>query len=206
MGRPEMGEVVTDGILLADLLASYAPGSHDPPWTWDDEEADIFARVCLCCGQPGHYQEQLEAHIAEHGLDGWGGVCLGTDGRVCDGHHRIVAARRLGIALIPLESKADAGDRWVRDHGEVDWRHRVSGDHAPLGESTPWHAYCNCAEHAPAAQPEGRSERFPFSRTPPVLDDPPCSCPRAPGGELTYEDPWCPTHGNRATEEGPTDG
>ena len=34
-----------------------------------------------------------------------------------------------------------------------------------------------------------------FSRQPPQLEDPPCTCPRAPGGELTYEDPWCPTHG-----------
>jgi hypothetical protein len=87
---------------LAELTARWAPGSYPQPWTWDDEERHILAQVCLCCGQPGHYQLALEAHLAEHGLTQ--GVCLGTDGRIWDGHHRIVAARRLGIERIPLEA------------------------------------------------------------------------------------------------------
>lgn len=86
---------------LDDLLAAYVPGSYAQPWTWDDEERELLANVCLCCGQPGHYQLALEAHLAEHGLTQ--GVCLGSDGRVWDGHHRIVAARRLGIDSIPIE-------------------------------------------------------------------------------------------------------
>ncbi len=105
-----------DVMPLADLLANYVPGSQDQPWTWDDEERDILTRECLCCGQPGHYQLALERHIAAHGLTGLG-VCLGTDGRVWDGHHRIVAARRLGIDAIPLESALDAEERFDRDHG-----------------------------------------------------------------------------------------
>lgn len=113
------------------LTATYRPGSPPPRpgmlWTWDDEERDILARVCLCCGEPGHYQRQLEAHVAEHGFTGLG-VCLGTDGRVWDGHHRIVAARRLGIERIPLESAGDAEERWLRDHGEVGWPDRTFGD------------------------------------------------------------------------------
>lgn len=116
-------------IPLAELVARWRPGSYDEPWSWDDEERDILARVCLCCDRPGHYQKQLEAHIAEHGLDG--GVCLGTDGRVWDGHHRIVAARRLGIDTIPLESAEDAEARWVRDHGYVSWEDRQVGDRVP---------------------------------------------------------------------------
>ena len=105
---------LTWSIPLAELLANFAPGSRPQPWTWDDEETELLADVCACCGQPGHYQLRLEAYLAEHGLDQ--GVCLGTDGRVWDGHHRIVAARRLGIDAIPLESAADAWERFLRDH------------------------------------------------------------------------------------------
>jgi hypothetical protein len=113
---------------LADLLRDYRPGSYDPPWTWANEERDIRARECLCCGKDGHYQEMLEAHLAEHGLTQ--GVCLGGAGRVWDGHHRIIAARRLGIATVPLESREDAAARWLRDHGPVDWGQRRFGDQA----------------------------------------------------------------------------
>lgn len=115
---------------LADLLASCRPGSADGrTWTWDDEERDILDRECLCCGEPGHYQRQLEAHLAEHGFtDLTGGVCLGTDGRVWDGHHRIVAARRLGIDEVPIETPEENSERWVRDHGQVAWTERKFGD------------------------------------------------------------------------------
>lgn len=86
---------------LAAVLERWRPGSYDEPWTWADEERDLLERACLCCGEPGHYQRSLEAYMAEHGFTQ--GVCLGTDGRVWDGHHRIVAAKRLGIELVPLE-------------------------------------------------------------------------------------------------------
>lgn len=98
--------MLTNDMALSDLLRTYVPGSYDQPWSWDDEERDILERICLCCNEPGHYQLQLEAHLREHGLNQ--GVCLGDDGRVWDGHHRIVAARRLGIDVIPLEVMADA--------------------------------------------------------------------------------------------------
>lgn len=127
---------------LDELLKGWSPGSADGR-TWDEEEADILARVCLCCGEAGHYQRQLEDHLRENGLTQ--GVCLGTDGRVWDGHHRIVAARRLGIVVIPLESGEDAGERWLRDHGPVDWAERKTGDRLsstrPLTPEAPegWH-------------------------------------------------------------------
>lgn len=92
----------TTTIALEDLLASWVPGSYDQPWSWDDEERDILARECMCCGQPGHYQFALEAYLREHGITQ--GVCLGDDGRVWDGHHRIVAARRLGLTEVPVEA------------------------------------------------------------------------------------------------------
>lgn len=115
---------------LAEILAKWLPGSRPQPHTWDDEERDILERVCLCCDQPGHYQRQLEAFLAERGgIDQ--GICLGGDGRVWDGHHRIVAARRLGLDVLPLESSEDASARWVRDHGHVAWENREHGDLAP---------------------------------------------------------------------------
>lgn len=95
---------------LVIVVRDWRPGSHD--WDWDDEERDLLAFRCLCattdpqvefieCPTPGHYQLRLEAHLAEHGITE--PVLLGSDGRVWDGHHRIVAARRLGIEVIPVE-------------------------------------------------------------------------------------------------------
>lgn len=116
-----------DTISTAELIRKYPPGqSERKPWTWDDEARDIDTRTCCCCGQPGHYQRMLEAHIAQHGLDGLAIHVRG--GRVRDGHHRVVAARRLGIERLPLETKADAKARWIRDHGYVGWDDRRFGD------------------------------------------------------------------------------
>lgn len=84
-------------------MAVMRPGSRGPSWTWDDEQRDIDSRVCLCCDQPGHYQAALEAHLRAVGRIEQG-ICLGNDGRVWDGHHRIVAARRLGFSDVPLEA------------------------------------------------------------------------------------------------------
>lgn len=129
-------------IALDRLLAEYVPGSEDQPWTWDDEERLILSSPCLCQGvendEPvcqilGHHQLELEAHLREHGLTQ--GVCLGDDGRVWDGHHRIVAARRLGIQLIPLESPLEAEERFRRDHPAADER-IVEALTAPLKASS----------------------------------------------------------------------
>jgi len=117
-----MSDPVTD-IAVADLRPSRA---KDLPWTWADEDRNTRTRQCLCCGRPGHYQETLEAHIAAHGVAGLG--ILVKDGYVEDGHHRVVAALRLGIAILPIETDEDTKARWVRDHGHVDWHHRRFGD------------------------------------------------------------------------------
>lgn len=116
-------------ISLSDLLANYTPGPNES-WSWDDDEQDILGRECICCGEVGHYQAKLEAHLREHGLTE--GVCLDEDKRfVRDGHHRIAAARRLGIVMIPLETKEQSVERWVRDEGLVDWCDRKNGDRSP---------------------------------------------------------------------------
>lgn len=88
-------------IPTSTVLERWHPGSQPHPWTWDDEERELLSHVCLCCGEPGHYQLQLEAALAQTGITQ--GIYLGPDGRVWDGHHRVVAARRLGVAELPLE-------------------------------------------------------------------------------------------------------
>ena len=112
-------------IPLKELLTTYLPGHHDAAWSWEDEEQDILMRACLCCGQRGHYQQQLESHVREYGLEG---VCLGEDGHLWDGHHRVIAAKHLGISTVPLESRQDADARWLRDHGTRSWEERLFGD------------------------------------------------------------------------------
>ncbi|MDZ7732225.1 MAG: hypothetical protein U5R31_03155 [Acidimicrobiia bacterium] len=108
-------------------ISSLSPSrARDLPWSWGDEDQDIRTRQCLCCGRPGHYQEMVEAHIAVHGFEGLG--VLVRDGYVADGHHRVVAGIHLGIDRVPVEGEAEAQDRWVRDHGHVDWFHRRFGD------------------------------------------------------------------------------
>lgn len=115
-------------IALADLLATVPPGHRPLPWSWENEERDIRSRLCLCCGRQGHYQETVEKRVAEFGLEG---VCIGEDGRLHDGHHRVIAAKTLGIERIPLETKAEADSRWLRDHGSYIWELRQFGDVHP---------------------------------------------------------------------------
>lgn len=116
-------EAQVNFIPLASLVADYQPGGD---WkTWEEVEVALLSAICLCCGQPGHYQRMLEAHLSASGLTK--GVYL-EGGRLMDGHHRVTAARRLGIDVIPLETREEAAERWVRQHGRVDWRHRAEGD------------------------------------------------------------------------------
>src|SRR5688500_10762886 len=94
-------------IATDELVRLYPPDrSRMEPWTWADVDHDILTRECLCCGQAGHYQQELEAHMAAHGVDGRNVYLRGR--RVRDGHHRVVAGIRLGIDRVPLETKAAA--------------------------------------------------------------------------------------------------
>ena len=88
---------------LADLMARWRPGSADATgWTWADEADDLLSRrACACCEKTGDYQTGLETQIRRNGI--WPPILLGDDGRVWDGHHRIVAAWRLGIVEVPVE-------------------------------------------------------------------------------------------------------
>lgn len=90
---------------LTAILRDYRPGSHDLPWDWFDEAVDLLEMPCYCatvdpsveliqCDTPGHYQRLLEQYIHETGEIPGGPICLGSDHRIWDGHHRIVAAMR----------------------------------------------------------------------------------------------------------------
>jgi hypothetical protein len=116
-------------IALADLLANVAPGHREEAWSWEDEERDIAIRLCLCCGKPGHHQATVEALIATGRLPARASV--GEDGRLHDGHHRVVAAMHLGIERVEIETKAEADSRWQSDHGGTMWELRRFGDVHP---------------------------------------------------------------------------
>lgn len=73
---------MTDRVALAEFLATVRPGSRGDDWTWDDESLDLWR----------HDQKtmrQLADDIAANGQQT--PVTFGDDGRVWDGHHRIVA-------------------------------------------------------------------------------------------------------------------
>ena len=98
----------------SDIMYNYLPASTPQPWTWEDEEQDILNRTCCCrshqCHSPslgtkGHYQLALEDYIKDHGI--MGTIRLGNDGRVWDGHHRLIAAKRLGIETVEVEQYED---------------------------------------------------------------------------------------------------
>lgn len=81
---------------VADIIANYRPGSRDDAWTWDDEATELFTH-----GDMAGRTSLLLADIEANGVHD--PVMLGSDGRVWDGHHRIVCALRLGIESLPVE-------------------------------------------------------------------------------------------------------
>lgn len=76
---------------LYDILDQYNPGDGG---TWFIEFEWIWHN------HRGHVEELVE-DIYTHGIES--PVLLGHDGRVWDGHHRLLAAGRLGIKAIPVE-------------------------------------------------------------------------------------------------------
>lgn len=68
----------------AQILANYLTGDER---SWDAEEADL------------DLSETIES-VQQYGVVN--PITLGTDGRVLDGHHRLLAARRLGIGQVPV--------------------------------------------------------------------------------------------------------
>jgi len=72
------------------LIGVYAVGSGD--WSWIEEYDHLI-------DQPD--TQKLLARIREEGIRE--PILLGSDGRVWDGHHRIVIAMHLGLDSVPVE-------------------------------------------------------------------------------------------------------
>lgn len=71
---------------LSDILEQYRPGSRD--WTWDDERQDLVTRDY-------EVTEAMRQTILQKGFgfaDNSEPILLGNDGRVWDGHHRLILA------------------------------------------------------------------------------------------------------------------
>lgn len=97
-------------IRLAELVERYTPGDG---WSWDDEAAELASHPCPSVRNdherphgdpdPGSYQRALERSLRAAGAVERP-ICLGHDGRVWDGHHRVVAALKLGFDSVPVEA------------------------------------------------------------------------------------------------------
>lgn len=111
------GIYVQETMTLAELISRWRPGSHDTAdgpeganlaWTWADEAHDLFTRT-------PEYQAGIVNRVHRDGID-YGNrygatILLGNDGRVWDGHHRIVAGLALGVDVAVVEIiRAALGD------------------------------------------------------------------------------------------------
>lgn len=107
-------------VRLDHLLGIYSVGSGDWPWT---EEYDNLI------DQPD--TRKLLDRIRAEGIRE--SILLGTDGRIWDGHHRIVIAMHLGLDSVPVEFAGEPGalaahDAEVRasvlaEQGEPEWEY-----------------------------------------------------------------------------------
>ena len=81
---------------LGQILAFWRPGSHDDGWTWEDEYGALV-------GLPE--TERVRNRLRQLGpsADCAAPVLLGPDGRVWDGHHRIVIAIQDGTPSLMVE-------------------------------------------------------------------------------------------------------
>ena len=80
---------------VSHIVTFWQPGSHD--WTWADEYADLI-------GDP--VTERVRERVNSEGIafaDDYAPVMLGSDGRVWDGHHRIVLAIEQRIPSLMVE-------------------------------------------------------------------------------------------------------
>lgn len=77
-------------IPLSVITTYWVPGSYDD-WSWDDETDDLLDGD----------MSWLLFDIGREGVKN--PILLGSDGRVWDGHHRIVAARLFGLNAVPCE-------------------------------------------------------------------------------------------------------
>lgn len=101
------------------LIGVYSVGSGD--WPWIEEYENLI-------DQPD--TQKLLERIRVEGIRE--PILLGTDGRVWDGHHRIIIAMHLGLDSVPVEFAGEPGALVAHD-AEV--RASVQGDAKLPGNS-----------------------------------------------------------------------
>lgn len=89
MTRPTPDGPIVRTMSPQEIMSAYRPGSHPEPWNWLNEMLDIARRDSV----------QMESMFK--GEPSTDPVLLGNDGRVWDGHHRIIVALLRGDASIP---------------------------------------------------------------------------------------------------------
>ena len=77
------------------VMARWKPGSQGDDWTWADEEQALWSEPLV------EHTLTVQADIAANGINE--PVLAGDDGRLWDGHHRVLIAARFGIAEIDVE-------------------------------------------------------------------------------------------------------
>lgn len=122
--QPAQSDAARDDLVsmtLAELTDRWRPGSHDTAdgpegpnlaWTWADEAHDLFTRT-------PDYQARIVDRVHREGIDygnAYGShILLGNDGRVWDGHHRIVAGLALGIEKATVDVACSIGPAATED-------------------------------------------------------------------------------------------
>jgi ParB-like chromosome segregation protein Spo0J len=105
---------------LRRFLREIAPGSFDPPYSWDDEADHLWAN------EPER-MSRLVDDIARNGQAR--PVMVGDDGRLWDGHHRVTALRHLGRTYLTIIHWGDLTDDEQAEHlvqSIEDWEAKAS--------------------------------------------------------------------------------
>jgi hypothetical protein len=82
---------------LGQILTFWSPGSQGDSWTWRDEYNALVSDPVT---------DAVRERVDAEGIgfaDAHSPVLLGSDGRVWDGHHRIVIAIERGIDALDVE-------------------------------------------------------------------------------------------------------
>ena len=103
------GAIINQSTIPTDCVLSNHPPAHsDGSCSWTELEEEILSRECCCCGKMGHYQRKLERYIKLNGIPGK--IEIHPNGLVWDGRHRVLAAKRLGIKIIPITNTTKVED------------------------------------------------------------------------------------------------
>lgn len=85
-------------IPVTELMEGWRPGSQGDDWTWSYE-------YVYCWMSDGPRTTSIIERVKNEGIgfdDIENPITLGDDGRVWDGHHRILIARYLGIETVKV--------------------------------------------------------------------------------------------------------